>query len=170
MAKTVIYAQLRIRFFFWHTICLVIENFMKKIIFILALVIMLPHAHAQTFASLPQTESKFASYSPTNFTAYRGDRPRPGALAIVGGCSMGVGLGAAFCGLIMVAFDYNSYSETVNETQHTEGDALMIGGGLMFAGGVGMLVGGIISDHKKYKGRWGVVTPKKNEVGFAYNF
>ena len=142
---------------------------MKEIMFLLAFVFILPDTHAQTFTSAAQPAATLTAYSPSGFSAYR-DHRRPGALAIVGGCTMGAGIGVAVCGVIAIAFDYNDKANSVDETQKNEGEALLAGGGLMFVGGLGMLISGIVQDHQKYKSRWSIVVPQKNEMSIVYIF
>ncbi len=49
--------------------------------------------------------------------------------------------------------------------------ALVVGvsGIVLFVGGLGMTIGGAVHDHQR-QNRWGLISPKMNEIGLAYNF
>jgi hypothetical protein len=99
-------------------------------------------------------------------------RPNINPLKVGGIVSMSMGGAAAFLGFFIYATGSSSQgsngsNSSYSENNHNTAIAVMgIGAGLIVVGGVLLIVGGTQSHNKK----WGLITPKKNEVGLAYNF
>ncbi len=139
---------------------------MKNTIYFIALICLAGiNVHGQTFASSGQAANELA-YSLSAFAGHR-SMVRPGALTIIGGSAMGIGCFVARYGLLINAFDYNSQANAVDEDEKNKGHRLEMAGGVLFAGGLGMLIAGSIRDHSMNKGRWSGVA-KGNEAGIAY--
>lgn len=146
---------------------------MKKIIFYLVFIFLIIHdLRGQTLAlNTSKGKQEFKAYSTANFIAYR-DRPGPpNALMIIGGSSIGIGIGIAFYGLLVQYDSYNATNETTDQSEWQKGNRAVFAGCAIAIAGIGMCIAGGIQHHRKYHhSRWGITTPKKNEIGFAYNF
>jgi hypothetical protein len=136
---------------------------MKKIIFFLSFIFfILPHSQGQTFASATQPiKQNINGYSSTNFINYT-SHPRISPLTITGIAIAGVGCVVSLTGFVL-------YAGTTGDkyVDNSSNDALMIGGVVMVLTGGVLLIIGSEHDHNK---KMGIVSPKNNEIGLAYNF
>ena len=142
---------------------------MKQAIILLAITLLFtPKSKAQTFALSTSTTNKtFTGYSTTNFINYRsgggiGDLTKAGI--IVSGAGIVTGVVGAFLFLA-------NASDRSDPNQRNTGGNVFIAGGVI--GGIGLLmsIGGAIYDVTEYrKARFGLIAPKRNEIGLAYKF
>ena len=121
----------------------------------------------QTFAMLPQ--STFQSpvvYSPASFTAFHYHRKICG-VAKAGGITASAGFVFAVSGLGYFLVQNLSDGNYDDHDLNTSIRLAQIGAGLAIIG-FGLGLAGVIHDvHEK---GWGVVMPKSNQLGIAYNF
>jgi hypothetical protein len=129
---------------------------MKKMIFFISLALLVvSHTRAQGF-----------------FRDRMHQRPKVNPLLAGGITSMSLGVCGLAFGTLLYATNSggrgsNGGKSSYSQEQHDASIALMgIGGGLVVVGGVLLTVAGA-QNHKK---RWGLIAPKVNEFGFAYNF
>ena len=147
---------------------------MKLIVsFLVVIVLFAANAKCQTFAlDVSNSKQEFTSYSQSYFAAYRPHRYPPGAVTIIGACSIPIGVAVAFYGLL----EQFSASESrgtgpLNQSWIDQGTRGEIIGGSIIVVGIGMCIAGGIRDRKvKHPYRWSIIDPQKNEIGFAYNF
>ncbi len=145
---------------------------MRLAILLLAFAMLfVPISHGQSFALVgPSVKNERPEYSATNFMRHR-DRPKQCAVTIIGYYCL---FASPIVGLLGFAEFYNGQDRDgniTNKSAHNFGGAVLGLGMAMCYGGIGMWIGGAIHDHRqRNKYRWGMVSPGKNQVGFAYNF
>jgi hypothetical protein len=60
---------------------------------------------------------------------------------------------------------------TENKAEISRGSTLGFVSGVLFYGGLGMLIGGVIhTHHVRHKDEISIIAPKFNQIGLAYNF
>ena len=108
-----------------------------------------------------------------NYAPYRDDgRHHMCAVHIIGLSAMGVGIIAIIAGIVIIADAPNSPQPNASDNAVSWGGAGVVAcGGLFFYAGAGMAIGGGIHDRRMRRlGNWGLVVPRKNQIGLAYNF
>jgi len=151
----------------------------KAILFLFAIMLCIEEADAQTFQSVMPvvrgqtfqfTESSKRSYSTATFSTFH-QRSKMCLTAKISIAGMGVGVATSFLGLVFLFANDGSGSTSVNDNQGNLGLPMIIGG-LILTGASGLVgIGAGIHDHSRMRrARWGIVTPKRNELGLAYNF
>jgi len=100
-------------------------------------------------------------YSSVNFINYTSHR-KISPLTIAGIAVAGAGCVVSLTGFVL-------YAGTTGDkyVDNSGNDALMIGGVAMVLTGGVLVIIGVEHDHNK---KLGVVSPKNNEIGLAYNF
>ena len=147
---------------------------MKHILSILAFILIFSQcAHAQNFAFASQPRAQgITYYSAGNFADFRGERRRLGPATITGGIVACVGFATTIVGGLVYLVDDLVYYDPNNSSSPNVNTGLTIieiGGGLAAAGCI-VGITGLIMDRSRGDNRWGVVAPKPNQVGLAYNF
>jgi len=139
---------------------------MKRTISTLLLsIFFIHHTYAQAFAFVQPANTPY-SYT----TDHKTHPPKPNALMIAGGCTMLAGVAAYVYGVVQITADYDTQQGNVNQTQQDRGRACEAGGTILFAAGLGMVIGGAIYNHTHHTHHVAITAPRKNEVGLAYNF
>ena len=142
---------------------------MKQAIILLAITLLfIPRSNAQTFAVTAPTVNKiFTEYPTTNFINYQSDK-RICGVTTAGIVFSGVGMVTGALGGILVFFNQGDEG---NVNQRNTGEDMFIAGGVIGTLGLLMSIGGTIHDVTEYrKARFGLIAPKKNEIGLAYKF
>jgi hypothetical protein len=153
---------------------------MKLIIsFVLSTILFIQHVKSQTLA-LDRTKDTQGPmyYSAANFIGYTDHKDRKVCVTtIVGISSLTVGVGMTIGGLAMEwgagSEEERSAAPDKEATYHRARNTAMAitGAGIVLGvAGFGMTIAGGIHDHIKHNRRWSIAAPKKNEIGFAYNF
>jgi len=154
---------------------------MKQIISFLAVILFcLPSAQGQTLslATLP-TNQELKTYSSANFMNNKEHKRRKMCAAtIVGISSLTVGIGMAIGGLLLDisagATSQKSANYSSSQYQHDHNTALAVTdvGMVLAVTGIVVMICGISSDmqYRHHRGKFGLIAPKYNQMGFAYNF
>jgi len=148
---------------------------MKNLLPVLAFVLMaVTNTQGQTFAlaSTPKG-AELSSYTPANFRGNH-ERRKMGTLALTGGLIAAGGFVTSVVGLVLYLGEAintvnNQYGTAPADPYATGRTVLQVGGCLAIVGGT-LGVIGFIRDHNERSGRWGLVAPKPNQMGLAYNF
>lgn len=149
--------------------------FMKPILFFVGLALLFTvRADAQMLAIADQPQSQFTAYSAANFTGGKHEKRTGIILVSVGGGAMGIGglttlVGAVVC-YSAYTRNYIGNQEVVNQDILRQGHIVEACGVAVGVGGIVMLVAGVSKLKAYHRSRFGVVAPRGNAVGFAYNF
>jgi hypothetical protein len=131
----------------------------------------------QTVAlNMPSSNQEFTSYSRACFAAYHPHRDPPGAMTIIGGCSIPIGVFLALYGLLDEYGAYWNTDKIYNAAEWDRGNREVFAGCATIVAGIGVCIAGGIRDHKMHlRDRYGrypysIIAPKNNEIGLAYKF
>jgi len=150
--------------------------FMKPILFFAGLALLFAaKADAQMLAIADQPQGQFTAYSAANFTGGKHEKTTGIILVSVGGGAMGVGaftalLGALVCYSAYEPQNYIGGQEVIDQSTLHQGHIIEACGAVVGVGGIVMLVAGVSKLKAYHRSRFGVVAPRGNAVGFAYNF
>lgn len=145
---------------------------MKKIVTIISVFILLitcTRSNAQTFAAaLPAMHSELLQPpAVVNLAAPGAGDKRAKSVMLSGFGLMGAG-SLMFVGGIALALSADNENNTTNNGHI--GVAILVGGVMVFVAGTAMsIVGGSVYHHSK-KHRYSIISPKKNQLGLAYDF
>ena len=141
------------------------------LLYLLIFCLCAPHVNGQILASnTSNIRPAFSTYTRSNFVAFRERPAPPPALLVIGGCSIGAGIGLVSYGLLVEYDAYSAANETTNQSQWQQGHTAIVAGCVVAAAGLGMCIAGGIQHYKRLHTGWGVIAPKWNEIGIAYNF
>jgi hypothetical protein len=146
---------------------------MKQAIYLAAFIIFLTRsANAQVLTLAARYDrQKLNAFSLTDINS--GSKRKIGKSTKAGLIGMGIGATTAMVGLGIAAANYSGGLDDAHAGNSTNE---AIGGYMIAAGGIIVLVSGLISldgaiaDHKHNRHRTTLITPRKNEIGMAYNF
>jgi hypothetical protein len=140
---------------------------MKNLLSSLAVVmIFAPNLKGQSYGfATPVSDKKFISFSNVNFTNYE-IHSRVSTGSIVGISLLGAGGICAFAGIVLYMEGGGTHSTQAFDNLTL---GLLISGGVMAVTGCILVANGRTHEKRPYN-RWNVITPKKNEIGLAYNF
>ena len=137
---------------------------MKYAILLFAAVLFLwqtTHGQELSLSSVAGTP-RFETYSLSNFASY-GKQRKMCTVAKVGLISMGGGL-------VILSYGVGQALGTTSDPNNSAGIVLAAGAAI-FIVGTGMAIGGGIHDiSNRHKQKWGIIVPKRNQFGLAYNF
>ena len=150
---------------------------MKNLLPVLAFVLLaVTNTQGQTVAWASQSDkAEFAPCTSGNFAAYREQR-KLGTATRAGGIIASVGFGTTVVGLVVYLGEALDGYNNQNPNYQPPADPYATGRTILQVGGcialVGSVIGivGVVHDHNRGSGRWGVVAPKPHELGLAYNF
>ena len=142
---------------------------MKPKLFLFALIVSFTtNISGQTLAIADQSSQHFVPYFSSNFAAHKHTKAGSIVLISVGGGTMCIAgvvtlLGALTC--------YSAYGDnTIDQNTIKSGRSIEIAGVVLGGAGLGMLIAGAVGLRAYHNAKWGIIAPKNNEIGFAYNF
>jgi hypothetical protein len=113
------------------------------------------------------TGGSFVCNITPNYSSPWEGRSHSGKGLIIGGSiAAGVGLNIIIVTGSIVS-EQTAFFGTLNQSSQNQDNAIYLCSGVLTAVGVALIITGATHSHKQ---RWGVVVPKRNQVGFAYNF
>ena len=142
---------------------------MKPILSLCALIVLFTtNSNGQTLAIADQPSQQFVPYSPSNFTAHKHSKAGSIVLISVGGGMMCIGGVVTLFGALTC---YSAYGDnTIDQNTINRGRGIEIAGVIVGGAGLGMLIAGAAGLRAYHNARWGIIAPKNNEIGLAYNF
>ena len=136
---------------------------MKHVIVLFAAIVFLcPNSCGQelSLASVPD-QPRFETYSVSNF-ANNGKQRKMCVVTKAGFVTMGGGL-------ILMGAGFNLVLG--NSDPSNVGLPLLVGGVVIVCAGAALTIGGAIHDiSNRHKQRLGIIAPRRNQLGIAYNF
>lgn len=131
----------------------------------MALCALFLHSRGQTLSlAYGDKPNEFKEYSTANFAAYREHGKGTGKI-IAGSVIAGSGM---FCmGFGALLYLLNTGDNLDRGLQNFSTGLVITGGAMVVAGSIIGIVG---VTEKRSTRRWGIVAPKRNEIGLAYSF
>jgi len=140
---------------------------MKNKIILLLVAVLLQHSFVsgQTLAMASDNLRPVQQTFSSTYSFGNNRKPSICAATITGAVFMSVGFTIFWVGI------GEQIDDGLSGSGSSSGGSLSGAGVGLFAVGTGLLIGGIIHDvHTNRGSRWSIITPRKNQVGLAYNF
>ena len=146
---------------------------------ILSVALLIPRSQAQTFASIAPAANDMMQPHVADFTTLSNASKKPKKTVMIAGFTgMGAGVTLSLVGVIVEFTDganANNSSLSYSRVQYYEraenaGKVMSIVGAVLFvSSSVTAIVGGAIYHYKRAR-KYSITSPKRNQLGLAYNF